>query len=496
MFTIIGIIKVPNKNRNHYMPVEESKQFLIQKRKVAIQNSVKMEFAIICAFLIFFNGYSSAITTIDLSEESDVSSEIEFFVIDANGGGKEKITNLNNYYYDIDLDLGALLCLAETNSTPISDLNEAFCQRYSDYLIVIERFLNDANFKYKEFKKEKQLLLFDFETACNMFIYFGISIEKLEIKNTLISFIDLRFSIVAKFVNEYACESLTQLQMDFMWAQTFEPFEKPFRKVESFAFFYIEELQNDEQLDKLFPRLKRLSLIFLYDVDYSYIDCVMPQLEHLQFFIDVFPDIPRHLDQIEVFLSKNPQIRSVDTNQVRMINKYLQNIENLTLHEFEIGDDENIRFESVKYLEVDYMSLAPLKQLSFPQLETLKMPFIPTERTTYVYLFKQYCKLKKFDFEARYSANDTAQLHRLLNELNDLIEIKLSMDTNINVYFINALIQYHNHLMRIEVLAQDIDVEDIFKKFGAQWNIDRLIPSDDYYKKALRMEKKRNAMIK
>lgn len=447
---------------------------------------------------MLFNVYSSTSASAinDLIQDSDGSSEVEIIIMDTKEGGEREITNLNNYYYDTDLDLGALLQLAETNSTPISDLNEAFLQRYPNYSIVIVRFLNDPNNKYKELKTEKQLLLFDLKTACDTFVYFGISIEKLDIQNSLTSIVDLRYVAIAKFANDYAYASLKQLQMNFMWAQTFSPFEKPFERLESFEFFYIEKLENDKTFDLLFPQLKRLSLQFLYDADYSYIECEMPHLEYIQLFIDVFPDLPRHMDQIEVFLSKNPQIRSVDSNLVQMINKLLPNIENLTLHTFEIGENETFRFENVKYLDVDYMPLAPLKQLSFPQLETLKMPFMPSELDNHVYLFKQYHNLKILDFDVKYLANDTTQLHTLLRELNDLVYIKLFMDTNIDADFIGELIQYHIYLAKIEVLAQGIDLENICRRFGNQWNIEKLIPTDDYYKKAFLMKKKKNTMMK
>lgn len=450
---------------------------------------IRMKFAIICSFLLLSNRYLSESATSDLS---DASSEVEFIVIDANGDGKQELIHLNNYYYDVDLDLSELLRLAETNSIPISELNEAFRRRYPDYKIDIEKLNLNSSIKYHENKQEKTVLIFDYKTTYDTLKYFGNSIKKLQITNDYwYCRIDLSFVVIAKAANEYASESLTHLETAFMCAQTFEPFVNPFKNVEFFDFAYVETLHNDKTFDQLFPKLKRLNVIFVNDAYYNYINCKMPQLIDLKFFIDSMVDFPSGKADIEGFLSKNPQIRSVESNQVRMINKFLPNIENLTLYEFELRNDETLCFENVKILIMpNRMPLSQLKQISFPQLESLTMKFNLLDSATSEYLFGQHRNLKKLDFEVRIiETNDEAEVNRLTAILTELIEIKLSIHANIKVPYVGTLIANHAHMTKLGLIAQDVDVDGIGKQFGDQWDIQEFIPSDNHYGKGIMMKK-------
>lgn len=172
-----------------------------------------MKFAIICSFLLLCNSCRSETETDGWIAGCDTSSEVQFVVIDANGDGKHKLTHLKNYCYDVGLDLPQLLRLAKTNSTPISELNEAFRRKYPDYKIDVNQ-LKDTHSKYADNKRDKILSIFDYKTAYETLKYFGISIAKLKISN---DFWDSesdrsRFSEIAKATNEFTAESLIQLE--------------------------------------------------------------------------------------------------------------------------------------------------------------------------------------------------------------------------------------------------------------------------------------------
>lgn len=451
-----------------------------------------MKLEIICSFLLLCNSYQSETATVGLDAENDAPSEVEFLVIDTDGGEEQELTHLNNYYYDVDLDLGELLSRAEANSTPTSKLNEAFRRKYPDYKVDIEKLNLDSSVKYRENKKDKTLFIFDYKTAYDTLKYFGISIKRLQITNDYwYCRIDPRFVVIAKAANEFASEALTHLETAFMCAQTFEPFVNPFKNVEFFDFAYVETLRNNNIFNQLFPKLKRLSMLIVNDADYSYINCKMPQLIDLTFSIDnTLVDFPSGKADIEGFLRKNPQIRSVESNQVRMINKFLPNIENLTLYGFELKSDETFRFENVKILTLDFMSLLPLKQISFPQLESLTMKFNLLDIATTEFLFNRYQNLKKLNFEVRIiETNNEAEANRLMAILTNLKEIKLSIHTNINVTYVGTLIANHAHMTKLGLIARDVDVEDISKQFGDQWDIKEFTPSDDHYGNGIVMEK-------
>lgn len=327
--------------------------------------------------------------------------------------------------------------------------------------------------KYQEFIDQKRIIIYDEGTALDTLKYFGISIKRIEIENA--EFVS--FTKVARFANEYASESLTHLKMDFMWKETFITFTKPFKQIESFDFFFIQKIENNRTFSEVFPKVQRLSLLFLYDIDYSYINCTLPHLQHLNFYI--CPNTWKNVYRIEEFLSANQQIRSVDTDQVKMISKFLPNITNLSIYDFLIRN-EKLRFNYVKHLKVEMKCLKPLRQVSFPRIETLKMEFIPAQLTTHVYLFKQYRKLKKLDFEA-YAVSNTTEIEKLVTVLAELIEFKLSTNADINASFVNITIQTHRNLRRIELKALDIDVPEIRQHFQNEWHIEEFINFNVFY---------------
>lgn len=426
-----------------------------------------MKSVILCLSFLLFNFYPSEVA----------------LIIYSNNGHSLSPEYIFKHH---DLDLGELLHLAETNSTPISILNEKFRQRYSSYWINVDKNI-DVREKYKEFKDQKLIIIYDQKTALETLKYFGGSIKKLDIENSEVT----SFPMVAKYANQYASESLTHLKMHFLWNETFSPFEKPFNRIESLEFFYIQPIKSDKTFRELFPNLQEFLVIFVSDVDFSYINCGMPKLRKLTIFR--FPYVIKHLNQIQFFLEKNPQIGDVESDQVRLIKAFLPHLENLTIADFDIGYD-TVCFERVKNLIVEMRSLKSLKQLIFPQLETLEMEYIPEDVSTHVYLFKQYRHLKKLNFVATALFDDITLLEKLLAELTDLIEIKLSTNADITVDFISILIQSHNRLTRIEHLAHNLDIVNIRKRFENEWHIKEFEPSEGYYEKGLLMEKMENAI--
>lgn len=126
----------------------------------------------------------------------------------------------------------------------------------------------------------------------------------------------------------------------------------PFPEVE-YLNVNIKEVTGDiGSFGQLFPKLRGLSLVLESDIDCSFIDCDLPQLEHL--YIRLTNDSRQCIDQIEQFMRKNGQIKSIELSEfphnfVKVISEVLPIIENLTIPTIDTGND-TVRLENVKHL--------------------------------------------------------------------------------------------------------------------------------------------------
>lgn len=103
---------------------------------------------------------------------------------------------------------------------------------------------------------------------------------------------------------------------------------------------------------QLFPQLNRLSLRLEGDIDYSFIDCELSNLQHLD--ISITSEAWKRKDQIEGMLWQNQHIESVEfsgfpMDYIKNINAMLPNVFNLTLHGFDTGQ-KMVHLENVKHL--------------------------------------------------------------------------------------------------------------------------------------------------
>lgn len=111
-------------------------------------------------------------------------------------------------------------------------------------------------------------------------------------------------------------------------------------------------ISNDVSFERLFPQVNRMSLRLEGDVDYSFIDCEVPSLQHLG--ISVTAEAWKRKDQIEGMLWQNQHIESFEfsgfpTDYIKNINAILPNVVNLTLHGFDTGR-ETVELTNVIHL--------------------------------------------------------------------------------------------------------------------------------------------------
>lgn len=114
-----------------------------------------------------------------------------------------------------------------------------------------------------------------------------------------------------------------------------------------------ENAVNVLKFDESFPELMELTLRLQSDVDYSYINCELPNLTLLN--ISVTNEAWKRKNQIEGLIRQNPQITSVDfqgfpKTYIKTINRLLPNIEYLALHGFET--ESVLQFDNLRHLEI------------------------------------------------------------------------------------------------------------------------------------------------
>lgn len=135
-----------------------------------------------------------------------------------------------------------------------------------------------------------------------------------------------------------------------------EKLTEPLDSVEELSIDIKQNGSNILPISQLFPRLRRLSVHLKRNVDISFVNCELPQLEHLSIHAEY--DAWNQQNHIEGMIQKNAQIKSFEfggfpAKYIKVIKQLLPNLTNLTLHHQKIEtEDDIVRFEHLKRLEL------------------------------------------------------------------------------------------------------------------------------------------------
>lgn len=115
-----------------------------------------------------------------------------------------------------------------------------------------------------------------------------------------------------------------------------------------------QNLTDVHPLNVLFPEVEELSLRLESNVDYSYLNCVLPNLLSLD--ISVTKESWRRKEQIEGLIWENKHVKAIEfsgfpANYIKTINRLVPSVEILTLHGFDTAN-ETIQFDNVKHLTI------------------------------------------------------------------------------------------------------------------------------------------------
>lgn len=257
-------------------------------------------------------------------------------------------------------------------------------KRYKDVIVTIRGALITKNpgMDFLKFGNSPELCFKTQEVILKVLKHFGCVIQRLYVESRLISHSIVETININQYINKYTSASLVHLDLNEIDYEIIDQFTVPFRNVESLNFTVLIDMRTistrNITLNDLFPKLKKLKMELWADIDYSFIVCELPQLQHLTLHIYNW----KRQHQFDSLIRKNPQIGSIDVrysplDYIKFISEQLPNVENLTLFEVNISGNDTVQIENVKYFSYTFPDALDdtysFEKFSFPHLNSLKL---------------------------------------------------------------------------------------------------------------------------
>lgn len=307
---------------------------------------------------------------------------------------------------------------------------------------------------------------------------FGDVIRDLSIENHRMG--GERSDKIISQVNKFCSESLSKLNLGFIKPNTMKLLTQPFKNVVELSF----EVSLGKislkilPLNKLFPKLKRLLVSLYTNLNYNFIDCHMPNLEHLKAEATYEMGSELRSDLIESVIRKNPQIRSIELSRFRpgfiqTVNRLLPQLENLTTSGYDIGN-ELIHFENVKNAKFDMID-GLATQITFAKLENLQIKYLNHEFDDWRTFFSRHRNLRRLHIYENQQGNYLShQIEQLTTDLNNLTKVSLESADFISDDAIVRFIQNHEKLQILKVTMRyfkDSIRYNLIEKLQNEWEI-------------------------
>lgn len=207
---------------------------------------------------------------------------------------------------------------------------DIFRRKYKNNDLFLQRIYSEAEIQAQFLDSTALFETYNFEQILNILKHFGSEIHRIEISSYNIH--NNESALMAQFINKYCGDSLTHLVVFPIKENTFSEFTVPFVKLQELYFqadIYLTKIKVPLlPFNQFYPNLRRLALILRPNIDYSFIDCEFPQLDHLYLSI---ADEAWQTGHIEELIKKNSHIRSVDLQEIpedyiKTINKLLPHL--------------------------------------------------------------------------------------------------------------------------------------------------------------------------
>lgn len=323
---------------------------------------------------------------------------------------------------------------------------------------------------------ENSFELYDFELILNLLKQFGYLIQKLKIKTN--NLLPHRSEVINRSINEYCSNSLVQLDLGFLRENSLEQFTKPFNALEEFT-GSVDTLKighKTQPLNQLFPNLRRLNLFLKSEIDYSFIECAFPHLEHLS-VRSLYSSRLTAEKSFENLLRKNLQIRSIEAsifqpNLIKFIHEVVPNIERLSLADVDIGDSE-INFDRVKFFEMTQPPVGSIALLTFKSLEELHMKYSTQSHGAWIEFLKMYRNLTRLHIiETDFDGSLHEHFEELTTDLHRLVEVSVVSVKTISVDEIYQFMENHDELIRFKLAPCTFSNAKIMRQRQQNhWNI-------------------------
>lgn len=417
-----------------------------------------MDFTLIGLALLLCSGYLNRSGATQLTESSGHNVVTMTITIQTEISIQSRKIQLSDLYADVlliilrQMELNELLRMGATSMKFFYLVIYVLRVEYPDFQINIMYAEIGQTVKFTVDFVGKTLEIYDYKMSLRLLKYFGLIFRRLKIDNREIEF--NQSAIINQYANEYTSEFLTHLNLGDVKTDTLSQFTVPFKLVEDFSCLIgLREIQmNIMRFDRLFPKLRRLSLILNSNLDYSFIDCRLPNLKYLD--ISVSTNGWKRKKQIEGLIRKNPQLESIEldvdpAHYIKDVNTFLPNLKNVTLHRFDIGND-SLHFEHVKRFILCTSDHGSIVNLSFAGLESLQAQYSTEFQDEWHDFFQRHNNLSVLHLY-EYRTMQSIHLTELTRNLTNLIEMKVQYNDAINVTDIVNFLRTHPRLRTFQL---------------------------------------------
>lgn len=365
------------------------------------------------------------------------------------------------------LNLMELLNMAETMPESLHTATSIFRQKYSHYVFTImsDPRESDEEFRYEIQDEAEEIRFYHLELFQNVLQYFGNAVKRIAIENGK----DNNLTMANRLVNEYCSESVKELDLEYISPNGLLQYSKPFSAVEKLSCTIGTELDGNFTLTHLFPKLQKLTILLRSGVNFNAIDCAFPLLKQLDLWI--FPDCEERMHQIEGFIRKNPQIKSVQLRGkysylLKTVSEVTPNLQNFNVSLFENTHNNEVRFGNVNNFHLLSVSSEGFDKLSFLHLNSFELYYIHQDEQLIRFL-NRHQHLNRLHI--RYGVSRPVILYEA--DLPDLVEVIIE-DHDVSIESINEFINSHPKLMKFQIRRNiNADNQELLKIFEKDWNI-------------------------
>ncbi|XP_055306317.1 uncharacterized protein LOC129570651 [Sitodiplosis mosellana] len=212
---------------------------------------------------------------------------------------------------------------------------------------------------------------------------------------------------IDRYVNEYCADSLVEIEFENCNASTLDDLKKPFSKVETLYIIGCELGSKLSELDKWFPKVRRLGFLSANELlsGCNYIAVRFLELQHLSLYLPFDEKNSLSKKYFAGLLRLNPNLRSLyisgyfDAEYLQSVSKHLLHLECFEIcpfgHFSSIGNDP-VHFPNVKKLKLQNLPHGIGKDtFHFPNVEHLLLRNVALE-----HLPLTFDKLKVFEPES------------------------------------------------------------------------------------------------